>query len=814
MKQISRFCYAMIAIVIIALSSVSVHAETAEIDGVYYNLRQRGTSKGSASVIAKPDGTKYSGNIVIPNGFSYNEISYTVSGIADTAFIRSPQLISVKIETTGIKSIPKELFCGCTALETVVLGDRITNISDWAFAGCSSLKNIDLSGIRRIGEYAFIDCSSLKSVEFPQIEYINERAFLGCDGLTSVVLPAIDYTESGAKYVFANCGNIKEVILSEGITSIANGMFACCSAIEKINFPSSLRSIGDEAFYGCNKLTSPVFNEGLLTIGNDAFTGITELHIPSTLYSIGNGVCLNTRLKSITIAEGCENFVLKNNGLYSKDEKKLFFVLANPYTGSKEIKDETLEEIMSGAYIGTGITSIELGENFSRLGYNAFPETLTSLSCKSYYPPIYISSSDESVADAYVKNCTLIVPQGSLWLYKNDEYWGKFKSIVGNSEWTSEGGVKTAMPHGLYFAKKDGNICYHVDGETHDTGISAGAHPFNMQTFGSSVYVADAGKEHMYKNDAGNNLGDGSLYKVEKVGDKFMKTTVLHPQGHDEDPYTCWIDKTAGELYSTNRNKAAYTIDIKGLNRYVTSEAPVFCTWQNLPCYNYGLSYGAACTAFFKDSNGVYWQSFAFNGNCIIRYKAEEIGTNERNYSMIGTGERFLAMYLDETNGYLYAYAYNQMTGKTELRRVLINSDDISRFSYWVLIDDAPDYCIANSLYDCNYVKQITGDGKNIYWSYIADEASVDTSNPLHKSGIKMIPATGDPVVTYAVPDVEAYGLAFLSEEEAGIENIITPESIETGTVEYYNLQGIRVNNPSNGIFIKRQGNKVIKVVM
>lgn len=35
-----------------------------------------------------------------------------------------------------------------------------------------------------------------------------------------------------------------------------------------------------------------------------------------------------------------------------------------------------------------------------------------------------------------------------------------------------------------------------------------------------------------------------------------------------------------------------------------------------------------------------------------------------------------------------------------------------------------------------------------------------------------------------------------------------------TAPVEYYNLQGVKVENPSNGIFIKKQGNKTTKVVL
>ena len=36
----------------------------------------------------------------------------------------------------------------------------------------------------------------------------------------------------------------------------------------------------------------------------------------------------------------------------------------------------------------------------------------------------------------------------------------------------------------------------------------------------------------------------------------------------------------------------------------------------------------------------------------------------------------------------------------------------------------------------------------------------------------------------------------------------------EEGEVEYYNLQGVKVVNPSSGIYIKKQGNKVTKVIL
>ena len=45
---------------------------------------------------------------------------------------------------------------------------------------------------------------------------------------------------------------------------------------------------------------------------------------------------------------------------------------------------------------------------------------------------------------------------------------------------------------------------------------------------------------------------------------------------------------------------------------------------------------------------------------------------------------------------------------------------------------------------------------------------------------------------------------------EVGIETPIVDSNPE-GPVEYYNLQGMRVENPAGGVYIRRQGNVVTK---
>ena len=76
--------------------------------------------------------------------------------------------------------------------------------------------------------------------------------------------------------------------------------------------------------------------------------------------------------------------------------------------------------------------------------------------------------------------------------------------------------------------------------------------------------------------------------------------------------------------------------------------------------------------------------------------------------------------------------------------------------------------------------------------------------------------ATNEVVQGYALPRTEAAvtkaatKYAFEVDESTAIEEI----EAEEAEVEYYNLQGVKVENPEKGIFIKKQGNKATKVIL
>ncbi len=156
---------------------------------------------------------------------------------------------------------------------------------------------------------------------------------------SSITIPStyngVPVTEVGQ---FNNTGAInntlKEVTISEGITSIADRAFYNCANLTNVTIPKSVTTIGEDAFYGCN---APLYtqheggtyvgdrknpyaalikvrNENLgdytipeqtTIIANGAFKGCTSLNsviIPNSVTAISKDMfygCLN--LKSITI---------------------------------------------------------------------------------------------------------------------------------------------------------------------------------------------------------------------------------------------------------------------------------------------------------------------------------------------------------------------------------------------------------------------------------------------------------------------------------------------------------------------------------
>ena len=83
--------------------------------------------------------------------------------------------------------------------------------------------------------------------------------------------------------------NIKEVIISPGVTSIGQCAFVQCGSLESIAIPASVTRIEPSAFNGCTSLTSITIPDSVTSIGPQAFencSSLESIEIPASVTSI------------------------------------------------------------------------------------------------------------------------------------------------------------------------------------------------------------------------------------------------------------------------------------------------------------------------------------------------------------------------------------------------------------------------------------------------------------------------------------------------------------------------------------------------
>ena len=148
-------------------AGINIEAYDAEIDVIYYDF-----SGDEAYVTYKampPTSNKeaYSGSITIPDEVIYNDKTYSVTRIGNSAFQ------------------------GCSNLSSVIIPNSVVFINPYAFESCSSLTSIDIPGsVMLINTSAFENCSNLTSATIGEgVSIIRDYAFSCCSNLTSINIP-------------------------------------------------------------------------------------------------------------------------------------------------------------------------------------------------------------------------------------------------------------------------------------------------------------------------------------------------------------------------------------------------------------------------------------------------------------------------------------------------------------------------------------------------------------------------------------------------------------------------------------------------
>lgn len=230
-------------------------------------------------------------------GFEIVELPETVIAVQTEAFANCMNLKTLKFAGKFVNTSDyygnnyEKQFYNCTSLEEVDMTGICDNITGYAFRGCSSLKKITFpETLTEIKYYAFAETGFIE-LTIPRGVNVYDNVFKSCPNLEKVTFNGVAKSSD----IFSSCYNLTDVIIGDGVTTIAGYMFSGCFALKNLTLPESLKTIGSSAFSSTG-LTSLVLNEGLTTIGSSAFSNcksLSSVKLPSTLTSIGSSAFYN-----------------------------------------------------------------------------------------------------------------------------------------------------------------------------------------------------------------------------------------------------------------------------------------------------------------------------------------------------------------------------------------------------------------------------------------------------------------------------------------------------------------------------------------
>ena len=121
-------------------------------------------------------------NLSIPEDITYEGSTYTVTAIADCAFLDFHDLLYVNIYSHSLTNIGYSAFERCYSLVDIFFVDGLTEFSYEAFKDCRSLSRVTLpSTLRAIGDRSFMGCTSLTTINIPaSVDYIGHEWVSGC----------------------------------------------------------------------------------------------------------------------------------------------------------------------------------------------------------------------------------------------------------------------------------------------------------------------------------------------------------------------------------------------------------------------------------------------------------------------------------------------------------------------------------------------------------------------------------------------------------------------------------------------------------
>lgn len=386
-------------------------------------------------------------NVVLPSSVTY---------IGDAAFASSG--ITEIIIPNSVKEIPYHAFSDCRNLNQLVIGESVEIIGQGAFSTCTQLTDVILpNSVKRVQNEAFYTCINLNSITFgDSISFVGLYSFYHCDSLSRVNINNlanwcnVEFESTPLEYahsIFINDQEVIDLVIPSSVTKINNNAFNGCSNIKSLTLSENTQTIGEGSFYGCSSLENINFGTKLKTIGASAFSGCSSLsliNIPNSVDSIGYYAfsrCIN--LESFIIPSSIKT--LERGVFYNCSGLKNISI---PNSVNSISLTNIENQFVNGTFYGcSALEKITIPQSVKVIGSGVFSkcDSLTEVTCLAEIPPVVTQST---FGNQIYDNVTLHVRKTSFLNYTTADYWSRFANIVALPEINIVSLPDTASLHG------------------------------------------------------------------------------------------------------------------------------------------------------------------------------------------------------------------------------------------------------------------------------------------------------------------------------------------------------------------------------
>ena len=343
------------------------------------------------------------------------------------------------VDLSNAESVGAYAFAYCTALQNVVLGDKVAELPEYVFATCKALNNINLSNVAVIGDYAFME-TAVTSANLSSATTIGKYAFANCKALTELTLNANGSVVSEG--AFAECAGLTGVENLNCVTEIGAYAFAN-TAITNADLSAAV-SIGDFAFM--KKEVTPFtvkLGNNLVSLGDNPFAMCYLAPFSTVTVETFNGVDYEMPTFTYDISETVK---VINGSLYCAVPNGLeLIVYTNANPENVVVADGTVR-ITSYAFAGSDVKMVTLPYTVASIGHKAFYQcknlkvvTFTSYNApileeeldRSYYESLehIPGSGDYGTYEDYAGNTITIEPMGMIPYFMWNATGGQYSNV-------------------------------------------------------------------------------------------------------------------------------------------------------------------------------------------------------------------------------------------------------------------------------------------------------------------------------------------------------------------------------------------------